>query len=193
MSENPQQGQQQQKPAVKPMYKVFDMNQRGKDPRKHDIIVKMYGDDTDPEIQTYALHHDEPVEMEMAHAMKFLCDPAFKVIAPNGNRIMPVERIDVSRPIAHLADDEIVVKFSELSREALFRRVKVMAGSEEIKDSASIAELAGFLVKWRKQLKGMTDGERQLAEIMAKDSMIDGNMSADELAKMFPSAQRKAA
>lgn len=172
--------------GVKAMYTVFDMNQRGKDPRRHDIIIKMYDNGIDPETVTYPLYSEQATEMEMQHAMKFLCDAAFKVIAPNGNRIMPVERIDVSKPITVLADDEIVVKFNELSRESLFRRVKVMPGSEDIGDKATIIELAEFCVAWRKRMRGMTQGERQLAELMAADGLVSGTMSPDELKRMFP-------
>ena len=177
------------KDAKKVMYSVFDMNQRGEKGRKHDIITKFYpkdlsGHQPEPETQTYELFSEKPCEMTMEHAMKFLVAPEFKVLKPDGTRIMWVTKMDLSRPLTALKDDELVVSYSELSRDALFRRVKVLPGSEEIKEGAKHQELVDFMVAWRASLKGMTEGDRVLAEKMAGPG-LDGAMTGDMLNKMF--------
>lgn len=175
---------------VKPQYKVFDSLQRGDTGRPHDVIVKWYPKDSngfqpEPDIQTYRLFSEKATEMPMEHAMKFLVDPAFRVIAPSGNRIMPVAKTDLSKPITALKDDEVVVNYGELSKDALFRRVKILPGSEEIAENAKHQDLVDFMVAWRKSLKGMTSGEVALAEKMSQGG-LDGAMTAEQLATMFP-------
>jgi hypothetical protein len=122
--------------------------------------------------------------MPMEHAMKFLSDAAFIVQAPSGNRIMPVAKLDLSKPIQVLAEDEIVVKYEELSKESLMRRVKVLPGSEDIKESAKLEELVAFMVNWRRRMRGMTDGDKVLAEKMAAAGQ--DAMTAEQLENMFP-------
>ena len=181
----------EQRPAKAPIYMVFDMNQRGAEPRLHDVITKMYEDGSDPDIVTYKLFSDsgKGCPMPQDHAYKFLCDPAFKVIGPNGNRLMPIAKFDPSKPLTELKEDEIVVKYVELSREALFRRVKLIPGSENVRQNATVEELAAFLVDWRKKLSGMTEGDRTLAEMMATGKV--DSMDEAGLDKLF--GERKAA
>lgn len=179
-------------PAAKaPVYMVYDMNQRGDVPRLHDVITKMYEDGSEPEILTYRLYSDSSkgCAMPQDHAYKFLCDPAFKVIGPNGNRLMPIAKFDPSKPLTELKEDEIVAKYNELSRESLFRRVKLLPGSEVVRQNATVEELAEFLVKWRQKLSGMTEGDRTLAEMMASGKV--DTIDQDGLDKMF--GERKAA
>lgn len=178
-------------PAKAPVYMVFDMNQRGDVPRLHDVITKMYEDGSEPEILTYRLYGDsrKGTPMPQDHAYKFLCDPAFKVIGPNGNRLMPIAKFDPSKPLTELKEDEIIAKYNELSRESLFRRVKLLPGSEVVRQNATVEELAEFMVKWRQKLAGMTDGDRTLAEMMASGKV--DTIDADGLDKMF--GERKAA
>lgn len=178
-------------PAKAPVYMVFDMNQRGDVPRLHDVITKMYEDGSEPVILTYRLYGDsrKGTPMPQDHAYKFLCDPAFKVIGPNGNRLMPIAKFDPSKPLTELKEDEIIAKYNELSRESLFRRVKLLPGSEVVRQNATVEELAEFMVKWRQKLAGMTDGDRTLAEMMASGKV--DTIDADGLDKMF--GERKAA
>lgn len=181
------------KPAAKaPVYMVFDTNQRGDLPRRHEVIIRVYPDGREPDVVTYALFSAEnkPCPMPIEHAMKFLCDRAFRVISPRGDRIQPIEKQDLSKPIKVLAVDEIVVKYHDLSRESLFKRVKMLAGSEDVKQNATVDELAGFLIKWREGLKGMTDGEKAVAEMMAGGD-LGGKMDDAMLGKMF--GEQKAA
>lgn len=181
----------QDRPAKAPVYLVYDMNQRGEVPRLHDVITKMYEDGGDPEIKTYHLYSDsnKGCAMLQDHAYKFLCDPAFKVIGPNGNRLMPIAKFDPSKPLTELKEDEIVAKYNELSRESLFRRVKLLPGSEVVRQNATVEELAEFLVKWRQKLAGMTEGDRTLAEMMASGKV--DTIDAYGLGAMF--GERKAA
>lgn len=173
-------------------YTVFDLNQRGDPPRRHDVIVRMYKDGSEPEVMTYPLFSssDKGCVMPMEHALKFLCDPAFKVIGPAGNRIMPIEKPDFSKVPKVLAPDEVVVKYQFLARDYLFKLVKMLPGSEEVKQNATAEELSAYMVKWRESLVGMTDGERHLAEMMGQGE-LGGGMDAKQLDSMFP--DRKAA
>lgn len=184
-------GNQEQRPAKAPVYLVFDLNQRGEVPRLHDVITKMYEDGSEPDIVTYKLFSDsgKGCSMPQDHAYKFLCDPAFKVIGPNGNRLMPIAKFDPSKPLTELKEDEIIVKYVELSREALFRRVKLIPGSENVRQNATVEELAAFLIDWRKKLSGMTEGDRTLAEMMATGKV--DTMDEAGLDKLF--GDRKAA
>lgn len=185
------QSAQKAKAAV---YTVFDLNQRGDKPRVHDVILRMYKDGAPPDIHSYPLYSssDKGCTMPMEHALKFLCDPAFKVIGPNGNRIMPIEKIDHSKPLKALAIDEVVVKYQYLSRDYLFKIVKMTSGSEDVKQNATAEELAAFMVKWRQSLTGMTEGERHVAEMIASGD-LGGGMDEKQLETMFPHNQRKVA
>ena len=176
-------------PVKNPGYMVFDMNQRGDVPRLHDVITRVYEDGSEADVVTYRLQSNVGTPMPQDHAYRFLCDPAFKVIGPNGNRLMPITKFDPSQPLTNLKEDEIVVKYAELSRESLYRRVKLIPGSEDVRQGATVEELADFMVRWRKSLSGMTEGDRQLAEMMASGK-IDG-MDQDGLDKLF--GDRKAA
>lgn len=185
----PTQRQAQQPKA--PIYTVYDLNQRGSVPRMHDVIVKWYEDGSEPDVVTYPLYSEsnKGCPMPQDHAYKFLCDPAFKVIGPNGNRLMPVVKFDPSKPLTELKEDEIVVKYVELSRESLFRRVKMIPGSENMRQNATVEELSVFLVGWRKKLSGMTEGDRKLAEMIAAGK-VEG-MTEGELDNML--GERRAA
>ncbi len=191
MNDTQQAKPQDERPAKTPTYLVYDMNQRGDVPRLHDVITKMYEDGSEPDIVTYKLYSDsgKGCAMSQDHAYKFLCDPAFKVIGPNGNRLMPIAKFDPSKPLTELKEDEIVVRYIELSRESLFRRVKLIPGSENVRPNATVEELAAFLVGWRKKLAGLTDGDRRLAEMMASGKV--DTMSGSEMDKLF--GEREAA
>lgn len=168
------------------LYKVWDKNQRGEKARIHDVITKMYEDGREPDVMSYGLFSDQgkPCLMPMEHAMKFLSDAAFIVLSPTGTRLMPVEKIDMSKPIQVLAEDELVCKYDELSREALMRRVKVLPGSEDIKENAKVDELAAFMIAWRRRMKGMSQGEQAVAEKMAAAGQEA--MTPAQLENMFP-------
>jgi hypothetical protein len=97
---------------------------------------------------------------------------------------MPVAKLDVSKPISKLAEDEVVAKYDELSTEALYRRVKILPGSEGIEE-IDRDKMVAFMVTWRRQRQGMSSGERELATMMAQ-GQLDGALSDSELETMFP-------
>lgn len=171
-------------------FKVYDMNQRGEKPRRHEVITKLEkatdGTVTGAETVSYDLSSHTACEMPMEHALKFLCDAAFKVINTDGNRVMPVPKFDVSKPITHLEDDEIVCKIAEMSREALMHRVKVLPGSEEVRGDAKAAELVEFLVSWNRAKKGLSDGERAVADMIAKGDLLSEALSPELAEKLLP-------
>ena len=175
---------------LKHFFTVFDLNQRGDQPRKHDVIVKLEkatdGTITGAETVQYELYSNKGCKMPMEHALKFLCDAAFKVVNNEGNRVMPVPKFDASKPITVLADDEIVCKIVELSRDALMRRVKVLPGSEEVRGDAKASELAAFLVSWNKAKKGLTDGERAVADMIARGDLLADALPPDMAKKLLP-------
>ena len=192
----------QEEPTAKMnhFFKVYDMNQRGKEPRKHEVIIKLEkatdGTVTGAETVSYDLYSDKACEMPMEHALKFLCDAAFKVVNTDGNRVPPVRKFDISKPITHLADDEIVCNIAELSRDSLMRRVKVLPGSEEVRGDAKQPELVAFLVSWNKAKKGLTDGERAVADMIAKGDLLADALPPDMAEKLMgrsPLLERAAA
>ena len=176
------------------MFKVLDMNQFGPLPRRHEIITKMYPKEEGipPETITYELWRDssKACEMPLDHAMKFLKEPAFHVFGPDGRRIEPITQIDPSKPLSQLADHEVIANLNELSRDALFRRVKVIPGSEGIGANAKAEELVAFLIDWKKRQKKMSQGEAALADMMT-NGQLGGGMTPEMLSTMFP--QRRAA
>jgi len=173
-------------------YTVFDLNQRGDLPRRHDVIVRMYKDGSEPETIPYLLFSNKGCTMPMEHAYVFLSDPAFKVVGPTGIRIPWIQKMDLSKPLKALAVDEVVVKYQYLARDYLFKLVKMLPGSEDVKQNATSDELAAHMVKWRQSLVGMTDGERHLAEMMGQGE-LGGGMDAKMLDSMFPGSDRKVA
>ena len=175
--------------AKEVLYRVFDQNQRGKEGRLHDIIVGLTDDDPpEPIIKTYTLFSEasgrDGTPMPQAHAYKFLVDPAFKVLAPNGKVVAPVNKFDPSKPLSELKDDEIVVKYEELSREALMKRARLIAGGESLPDNSTVQELAAFLVKDRKSRHAITEAQM---DVQGKLSAAGDSMNEEDLEKLFGS------
>lgn len=186
-NQNAQNGQDQDLSAKKESpWKVYDLNQRGDVGRTHHIIVKTYPDEPgrEPDLMSYTLYSnsDKPCPMPMEHAMKFLVDDAFKVIMPNGRRAPTTKKFDPSEPIKVLGIDEIVVKYEELSRDALMRRARLLPNSDQIAQNATVEELAAALVRHRKSMVAATNGDMELAARMAAAGEA---MSDDMLDKMF--------
>ena len=165
------------------LYQVFDQNQRGDKAREHQVIVKVY-ETGEAETKTYPLWSEKPTLMPVNHAMQLLVDPAFKVLNPAGKRIQPVKKLDLSKPITVLADDEIVAKYEELSNDSLYRNVKLLPGTELISETDREAMVA-FLIGWRKSKKGVTEGQQAIAA-MAAQGGLDGQVSEAQLEQMFP-------
>jgi len=171
-------------------FSVIDTTQFGQLPRRHEIITRMYPkvegqQQIPPETITYELWRDKRVPMPMEHAMKFLKEKAFHVFGSDGRRIEPITQIDPSKPLSQLADHEVIANLNELSRDALFRRVKVIPGSEDISHNAKADELVAFLIDWKKRQRKMSQGEAALSEMMTS-GQLGGGMTSDMLDTMFP-------
>lgn len=168
---------------------VFDMNQRGDKARKHDVVTRVYkatdGSIANVDTQTYELWRDKPTRMPQEHALKFLCDPAFKVLKPDGVRVMPVPKPDPSKPLTQLEDDQLVVDISELSHEALVRRVMVLPGSEEMSVDAADADLVKFLTAYNRSRRGLSDHEQMLAIMVEKGEMFREQLPPDLAEKLL--------
>lgn len=150
--------------------------------RMHDVIVSMRNGE--PEIKVYGLSSDVGTEMPIEHALKFLKDKAFVVEDAKGNRIEPVP-VEKEGGIGNnfLKPDEVIANLSELTTTALFKRVKVTAGSEEITDKASREEMIAFLVK---KATPVTSNNSGVAQAMAAAG-VDG-MSQAEIDKLLEAA-----
>ena len=168
-------------------WKVCDLNQRGDAGRVHHIIVKTYPDqpNREPDLMSYTLFSDDSkaCPMPMEHAMKFLVDDAFKVVMPNGRRAATTKKFDPSAPLKVLAIDEIIVKYHELSRDALLRRVRLLPNSDTVPQNATVEEMAEVLIRNRKSLVAASNGDIELAARMAAAG-TDG-MTDEMLDKMF--------
>lgn len=140
---------------------VFDTLAPIGKPRCHEFIV---GRDTDgsPMIKPFELHSDKPTLMPYEVAMVLLKDKAFVVLDENDKRIepIPVEK-DGGLGGLVLKPGETIAHFSELSREALFKRCKVLPGADVITEKSKPEQMVQFLVEKTtvKQAKAKDDGE----------------------------------
>ena len=183
MAANPaQEGKKEEK---QPMYRVYDMTAKDGEVRKHEIIVKQYPDGREPDLKTYGLKSDSPTEMPVDHAMKFLVDPAFKVERANGERITPPPKYDPSLPLS-VGLDQTIANFDELSKAALYKRCKVLAGSDDININSPVNAMCDFLIAHRrKQVQGnLSDAEQALLARM-QGGELGGQVGEAELNKMF--------
>ena len=76
------------------------------------------------------------------------------------------------------------------------RRVKVLPGSEEVRGDAKQPELVAFLVSWNKAKKGLTDGERAVADLIARGDLLADALPPDMAEKLMgrsPLLERAAA
>lgn len=172
------------KEAKAEVYKVFDAK-AGDKGRTHEIIVKKYTDGREPEIKPYTLFAHTAVEMPADHAMKFLIDPTFRVERSNGQRITPPPKYDPSLPLT-VGEDQTIANFDELSKTALYKRAKLIAGSENLTVNSSIDELVDFLkAQRRKTMRGdLTDRERELLEKLTVGE-LDGQLGGAAVSKLF--------
>lgn len=100
-------------------------------------------------------------QMPQADAVCFLSSTSFRVFNADGQRVtsMPeAEKFAAGKdPAVHLAPDDIVVKFSELTLEALLIRVQRMPGGEGFTEQSSREAMEAFLMDARAKLaKGGT-------------------------------------
>lgn len=152
------------------MAKVLDMNAPLDTKRIHEIIVRKVGDHV--ETKKYSLSSSEATVMPLDHAMMFLKDSAFVVSTMDGEIIQPVPVRDESLPATlKLQPGEVVATLYELSMEALFKRVKIVAGSQHIGADASREDMITFLMNSKAIKVGVARGSEGLAPEMSADEL----------------------
>jgi hypothetical protein len=161
---------------------VMDMNARPGETRIHEIIIKEI-DGGEPITKMYRLNSETPVEMPMDHALKFLSDKAFVVTSKGGDLIKPVKRRDPSQPVVKLEADEVIAEYSELSRDALWKRAKVLPGSDKIGKASSNETLIEFIKAKTADQPGTARGsEGIIPEENVSDFMQDSPLLAKKAA-----------
>jgi predicted peroxiredoxin len=137
---------------------VLDLNAKAA-PRIHEIPIKT--DDSGEVVITksYTLNADTATAMDEEHAMFFLKDPAFIVCNEKGDRVEPVTKREGGTGGFELGADEVIASYEELSKEALFKRCKVIAGSEYIKETRTAkGDMIAFLKARAKPTIGRSRG-----------------------------------
>lgn len=138
------------------MFFVFDSNAKT-GPRAHEVPTRTEADGTVLWTKAYLLSADKPTEMPEEHAMMFLKDPAFQVY--DGETLLkPLISKEGGLGGFQLGEDEVIATFDELSKEALYRRCKVMAGSVEITAKTKPEEMVAFLKARAKPPVGKSRG-----------------------------------
>ena len=164
---------------------VKDSNAKPGTVREHEIITHM--DYVTDEItggqvprildsRIYKLSRSEPVEMSESHAMQFLKDDAFIVTDADGKRLKTVSKKDVDVGNIVLEADEVVAKYDELTREALYARCKIIPGAEEIKAGSRKDAMVSFLIETEERRKSTGAGrgsEDVISEMADVGSLID--------------------
>lgn len=174
---------------------VYDTNQAGDLPRIHEVITQLFDDGREPLVKKYKLFSDKPPEpdMPMEHALRFLVDEKFQVIDPSGKRITPPPKVEGGTGAYVLPDNQTIANWDELSRAALFKRCKVIPGSEAIKPTDEPEVFVEFLLGWqRAQKKGaggiashLAESEEQMTAL-TKGGELDGQTSQSDLRRLFP-------
>lgn len=149
------------------LWTVIDTNAKT-GPRLHEIPIKM--DDVGEVILTkpYRLDAEVPTQMEENHAMFFLKDQAFIVRNPKGEHIKPVVKREGGMGGFRLDENEVIAEYEELSKEALYKRCKVLAGSEGIKETRTPKEeMVAFLKERANPARGRSPGSESVIGEMA--------------------------
>lgn len=114
-------------------WSVTDSNARTS-PRFHDIPTKINEHGEVIMTKSYALSADTPTNMPEDHARMFLTDSAFIVLNDKGDHITPVIKREGGMGNFKLGENELIAEYDEISKEALFKRCKILAGSDNIKE-----------------------------------------------------------
>ena len=157
------------------MFMVFDSNAKT-GPRKHEIPTKTDTDGTVLVTKTYSLSAEVPTEMEEAHAMFFLRDPSFQVY--QGEVLLkPLVVREGGLGGFKLNEGEVIATYDELSKDALYRRCKVLTGSEGITAKSKPEEMIAFILARAKPPVGLSRGsEGKVGELDA--STLDNLLAA---------------
>lgn len=167
------------------MFYVMDSRAPSGVTREHEIIVKKFDDGREPLTKKYKLGSDEPgTPMPMEHALKFLSDNSFYVMAPDGKRVTPPPKIEGGTGGYELPLDQTIANWDELAKAALFKRCKVVPGSEDIQPSDPNEKMIAFLINWRKAQSAGAEGiAQELQERLAGGNME--GMHPSEVNKLF--------
>lgn len=176
-------------PKAKPgVLYVRDSNAKPNKVRQHRIITAMHtADDGETVVvddyQLYNLSSSIKCEMPEAHALQFLKDESFIVTDSNGVRIKPVIKKDTDVGKIVLADDELIAKYDELTQESLYKRCKIIPGTDHIKKNTKKADLVECLMSHevkRKNVGQSRGSEDSLPEnTNVADSLLDIGNTAD--------------
>lgn len=168
-------------PKAKPgVYFVKDTNAKPNKVRQHKIITAMHMADDGATVviddfQLYNLSSSIPCEMPEAHALQFLKDESFIVTDSNGVRIKPVIKKDTDVGKIVLEDDELIAKYDELTQESLYKRCKIIPGTEHIKKNTRKGDLIEHLMSHEAKRKNV--GQSRGSE----DSLPENTNIADSL------------
>ena len=150
------------KPEVK-MWAVIDRNAT-KGPRTHEVPTK-YLDGEVLTTKQYQLNSETATPMLAEHAMFFLKDSAFVVFNAAGEEVTPVPVREGGTGGFVMGEDEVIATYGELSKEALFKRCKIIAGSEHINETRTKKEdMIAFLKERAKPPVGVSRGSEGLEE-----------------------------
>jgi hypothetical protein len=145
------------------MWGVIDLNAI-KGPRHHEIPIKTGMSGEVLMTRTYKLESDKPLPMEPEHAMFFLKDPSFVVVNQAGEIVTPVP-VNKEGGIGgfQLGENEVIASYDEVSKEALYKRCKIIPGSEHIKETRTPKEeMIAFLKGKAKPPVGVSRGSEGL-------------------------------
>ena len=156
MQANTQQAEQNK------MWGVIDLNAI-KGPRSHEIPIKTGMSGEVLMTRTYKLESDKPHAMEAEHAMFFLKDASFVVLNQAGEIVTPVPVKDGGLGGFQLGENEVIATYDEVSKEALYKRCKIIPGSEHIKETRTPKEeMITFLKGKAKPPVGVSRGSEGL-------------------------------
>lgn len=174
-------------PNVHVPWHVIDTNARSGEKREHEVITRTYDDGRDPDIKKYRIGSEDPGEpMPMEHALRFLKDKAFIVRAPDGKRVTPPPKVEGGTGAFELPEEQTIANWDELTTSALFKRAKIIPGSEAITPATAKEDIVAFLMGWRRaQKKGAEGIAQELAEKLAGGDQLAGQASESELTTLF--------
>ncbi len=176
-----------EKEVKKPqLYNVRDRAAKGGKGREHEVIIQRFADGSDPLTKSYILHAEQDCPMPMDHALLFLKDPMFQVYNPKGELMAPVIVAQRGSKEWDLPDDQCIANLNELSKMSLFKRCKVLVGSEHLTVESSVPDLIEFLTSQRrKDRRGtLSDAEIEMANKAGGAEVMAGS----DLATMMPTS-----
>lgn len=170
--------------AAEPMWSVIDRNATSGSRTHHPLGLGQ---------EAVVFNPGKKTQMPQEIAAKFLCDPAFHVFDPDGNRVTALRQVtaEEAKQGIVLAEDEVIAKFDELSQESLLRRAHLLPGGEAFKKNARRDDLVEFLLTKRDpSAEGSIGAAKRAARDAGKvepaaEGVADAEMSDAELDAML--------